>query len=327
MNTKVLSKPSPIKSGTYKTNTKLFFTPSKLLAAQITELFDNVWPQVTAMKNLRWQVRGYYEENQIGINEGLSRKFVEPADKTNRPNLYRTCIEEAWEDQEYFIAKNLLVQTFACYEAWCDNILKELSSATARNVKGLQFPTTVNNLILEMQQDAESLLKDTFYPIYVANSKLHNVSCLENWLKVYRYFKECRNCIIHSGGIANDAVADAFLHVKDLSLSDLSVNEIPQMYQPVNGEYLELSLRGAVGFSQIVLRIVETIDIEFIQSKNAPLYFIKRLKETTDKGKNLTNKSKKRQKIVSCIQKGGFAKPDDPEKLLPLLIKEGVLRI
>ena len=63
----------------------------------MTELFDEVWPMVTALKMLRWQVKGYYEEYCIESNRRLSQKFVEKEDVTNRPNLYRTCIEESWE--------------------------------------------------------------------------------------------------------------------------------------------------------------------------------------------------------------------------------------
>lgn len=119
---KVLSASSRLRTGLYKTNTTLFFTPSKLFEAQMTEIFDEVWPTVTAIKMLRWQVKGYYEEYCIDNNARLSSKFVEKEDITNRPNLYRTCIEDTWEDIEYRIAKNLLTNIFACYEGWAENI-------------------------------------------------------------------------------------------------------------------------------------------------------------------------------------------------------------
>ncbi len=118
----VLSTSSPLRTGLYKTSTSLFFTPSKLFEAQMTEVFDEIWPMVTALKMLRWQVKGYYEEYCIENNGRLSQKFVEKEDVANRPNLYRTCIEDTWEDSEYRIAKNLLTNIFACYEGWIENI-------------------------------------------------------------------------------------------------------------------------------------------------------------------------------------------------------------
>lgn len=87
-----LSTTSPIRSGGYIRTRTYFFEASKLLAAQITEIFDQVWPTITALKNLRWQVRGYCDENNVQNNGLLSEKFVEKNDKINRPNLYRTCI-------------------------------------------------------------------------------------------------------------------------------------------------------------------------------------------------------------------------------------------
>ena len=41
---KKLSITSSLRSGLYKTTTTMFFTQSKLFEAQITELFDEVWP-------------------------------------------------------------------------------------------------------------------------------------------------------------------------------------------------------------------------------------------------------------------------------------------
>ena len=90
MANKILSASSRLRTGFYKTGTLMFFTPSKLFEAQMTDVFDEVWPTVTALKMLRWQVKGYYEEYCVQDNARLSMKFVEREDVTNRPNLYRT---------------------------------------------------------------------------------------------------------------------------------------------------------------------------------------------------------------------------------------------
>lgn len=73
----ILSTRSRLRTGSYKTSTSMFFTPSKLFEAQMTEIFDEVWPTVAALKMLRWQVKGYYEEYCITNNGKLSQKFVE----------------------------------------------------------------------------------------------------------------------------------------------------------------------------------------------------------------------------------------------------------
>ena len=91
--------------------------------AQITDLFDDIWTVKTALKNLRWQVRGYHEDNDLSNIARLTTTFVKKEDVTNRPNLSRTCIEEDWEETEFRIAKNLLVNIFSCYENWVDQML------------------------------------------------------------------------------------------------------------------------------------------------------------------------------------------------------------
>ena len=132
INTKALSSPSRIQSGTYKKTMKCFFFQSRLFEAQITELFDDLWPTVTAIKNLRWQVNGYYHEMGITQNQKLAARFVDVEDKTNRPNLYRTCIEQSWEQQEFSISRNLLTNIFALFEGWLEMILPMLGGNNSK---------------------------------------------------------------------------------------------------------------------------------------------------------------------------------------------------
>ena len=77
INTTRLSTPSRVQSGLYKKTMKCFFFQSRLFEAQMTELFDDLWPTVTAIKNLRWQVNGYYHEMNVKQNAKLSARFVD----------------------------------------------------------------------------------------------------------------------------------------------------------------------------------------------------------------------------------------------------------
>lgn len=174
---KVLSTSSQLRTGLYKTSTSLFFTPSKLFVAQMTELFDEVWPMVTALKMLRWQVKGYYEEYCIESNGRLNQKFVEKEDVTNRPNLYRTCIEESWESTEYRIAKNLLINVFACYEGWVSSILKlfvlESSKSKPSFSKCLEYRVKNRQKLLSTEiRGGNSKLIKAFYDVYKTKANI-----------------------------------------------------------------------------------------------------------------------------------------------------------
>ena len=324
---KELSSPSPIKTGEYKKSSRLFFVQSKLLEAQITDLFDDVWPTVTAWKNLRWQVKGYHFEHPNYDNSQLTQRFVEANDKSNRPNLYRRCIQEPWEDQEYRIASNLLLNTFACFEGWVDEILKILGLHTKTRATNFQFPSKWVNELLTMQSGGNQVIVDAFFDAYKGASKRYNLGHLNNYYIAYRYFKECRNIIVHSGGIVSNKLISAQKSYQSLSKEDLDVKEVPAFYAAQFDKPLSISLRGVVGFTQIVLNIVSTLDIEFIKCKNADSYFINHLKSVLG-GCPITassNPNKLKKDISHLCGKAGFKSPKEFTNMHVFLSRNGIM--
>lgn len=328
INTTKLSTPSRVQSGLYKKTMKCFFFQSRLFEAQMTELFDDLWPTVTAIKNLRWQVNGYYHEMDIKQNAKLSARFVDSDDKTNRPNLYRTCIEQSWDQQEYSISRNLLTNIFALYEGWIETILPQLSDDDI-NAKQFQFPVTVGTILTLMQQHETTALVNAMYNVYVAKNRSSKLSHLDNYLKVYRYFKECRNCIIHSGGRTNQKLINAYNDVLGLTAMDLDVVEVPEM-EPVaaENELVIMSLRGVVGFSQIVIKLVEVLDIEFIKADKAIDCFVNQIREFTPHPIYPSPDEAKAKKMIEAImRRSGFLPPHHSDAFYQLLKSKGILRI
>jgi hypothetical protein len=91
---------------------------------------------------------------------------------------------------------------------------------------------------------------------------------LEEMLVVYRYFKECRNCLMHVGGSANANALAASTEVATLDSKALPF-KIPQHASLVLNAPVNISLYGAVGFSDIVRRLILTIDSELAASSTA----------------------------------------------------------
>lgn len=330
INTKQLSSPSRIQSGFYKMTKKCFFFQSKLFEAQVTELFDDLWPTVTAIKNLRWQVNGYYHEMNIKQNHKLSARFVDSEDITNRPNLYRTCIEQSWEQQEYSIARNLLTNIFALYEGWIEMILSSLGVSRIRDVsKKFQFPNEARTALANMQQHPNTVLVDALYDAYVNKNYESKLVHLENYLKVYRYFKECRNSIIHKGGKTNRELITAYNAIRSLTKADLDVQELPVMEAvTAENEEVKLSLRSVVGFSQIVIKIVEVLDAEFIKSDKAIDCFISQIKEFTPNHICPPHDERKLQKrIEGIMMRSGFLPPQHSLAFVELLRYYDVLTV
>lgn len=328
---KVLSASSRVRTGLYKTGTSMFFTPSKLFEAQMTEIFDEVWPTVTALKMLRWQVKGYYEEYSVQNNSRLNAKFVEPEDVTNRPNLYRTCIDDSWEDIEFRIAKNLLTNIFACYEGWVENILVTLNySRVKSDSKKFQFPSTTANgynvLLRTLTTNSCADLVTAYYNVYKTKNQHYNVGLIDNWFLFYRYFKECRNAIIHTGGQTTQRVIDAYNSIAHLTKADLDVKEVPQIFNSTLGTPIKLSLRGVVGFSQIIIKIVSTLDVELIKAEKADEYFAKRVLESV-RGRQTVSAdvNTKRSQVRSYSHKGSFATPSDLDAIYNILKRFNVV--
>ncbi len=320
---KPLSKPSALGNQEYLKGTSYFFDSSKLLGAQITELYDNIWPIVAAIKNLKWQVRGVYEEYENITNEVLTRKFVETKDKNVRANLYRFCLDTPWETIEGNIARTLLTNIFALYESWEHMLGKELSI----NInKKLQFPGKNQAIIASL---TPSSYLEQYYILYKSRNKNYDLTKIDNWLNVYRYFKEVRNNDIHNGGIVNEQkVIDAYNIVKNFTSSDLGVKEVPQIYPVTLGEPIELSLRGVVGFSQIIIKLVQTFDIEFIQYANAEKSFCSKIKNVYDtSNKNIKNRYRNdtAKFILSLTGRSNYLPPTDTLKIHELLKNEGVI--
>lgn len=329
---KKLSPTSPLTSGSYLKSYRYFFNSTKTAAAQVTDLFDFVWPTVTALWNLRWEVSGYlYQRGEDVTKEELNKKFVND-EKFIRPNLYRSCIEFEWDDQKEQFAKVVLINLFAYHESWIENLLSELGKNTKPRQKGLQFPSTGSNngvqeILAELLADTSPALTNAFYSTYSSNKKF-SLSKINNLLHCYRYFKECRNSLMHSGGFADQKLVDASNLYDSLSASDLNMKVKPEYVKFNLNDRVELKIQGVVGFTDIILQLITSIDAELLKMKKAEDVFIGRLNNFTNNktiGIDKLPKGKKKA-IRSIIQQSGFAKPSQLDELENLMKTNHVIK-
>ncbi len=271
---KILSSESPLKNERYLKSEKLFFDSSKLFAAQITELLDFVWPTATAMWNLRWQVNGYLEARDESITvEELFSKFGSD-NKIVRANLFRACVYSTWDEQQEQFARFLLINAFAYFESWVDEVLSNLGMPNKQTIgKQLQKPSNhpekgVLDALQALKSSESQVLKNAFYPVFTQNDK-YSFQELNNLLVCYRYFKESRNAIIHRGGRADLILESASRRFESLSAIDIKAKEKPVYYPFSIGDTVKLNIRGVVGFLDIMLKIVTTLDAEMLCSSLA----------------------------------------------------------
>jgi len=329
---KKLSPQSPLTSGAHLQSNRYFFNSSKTAAAQITDLFDFIWPTLTALWNLRWEVTGYlYVRGDEVTKDELNSRFSNN-EKINRPNLYRSCVEFTWEKQKEDFAKIILVNLFAFHESWIENILNELDKSAHNRIKGMQFPSFpskqgVFDILNDLLSSTSDDMTDAFYGIY-SSSKKYKLDKLNHLLVCYRYFKECRNCFMHAGGLATKHLVESSQLYDSLTAEDLNINVKPEGTIFNLNDKVDLKIEGVVGFADIVLQIITTIDAELLKSVDAEKVFIKRVKDFVGpKPRSIDmNPKVKAKTLKSIIQQSGFAIPARMDALELLMRKEGVIK-
>lgn len=245
----------------------LFFGTSRSAFQQVSDLFDFVWPTAAALWNLRWQVRGFAGTKPQVTKEELHSRFV-LGSGIHSANIERACLTTTWDDQQGQFAKFLLIDLFALYEGWLDETLGIVR--LRRLGKALQFPTSivagvatkgVGFALAEIRANSSSMLSTCIYSGLAAHPK-NSASTLEALMRCYRCFKECRNSIMHHGGVASAAAAAAYQSYSSLSAHDLGLGQPPVCPPVLMGSRTALSLHGVVGFSDVILRLIATLDSE-----------------------------------------------------------------
>ena len=317
-----MTKKSATKSGTYLKKEFLFFNSSRLLFTQVTDLFDFVWPTVAAMWNLRKQVNQYLDTNPQATSAELNDKFTRGSGG-DRAELIRACVYTEWREQNEKFAIIILVNSFAIYESWVHNILKELGyegDAFSKLERNLKKPSLIKDAKLvegiklainKIVSPKSNVMYSMFYKQYLSHSK-NSLKIIENLMLCYKCFKEIRNSLMHRGGIVDARVLKAFTEYKSLIPSDLGTSEVPFVDILELNEPIKIDLRGVVGFCDIILKITATLDAEFSISESA--YDIMLLKVAGNKEKGIIFSGKqvrRRMQIKSIFTKISMPPPLD----------------
>ena len=325
-----------------------YFPETADAVEEITDTFDLLWPTAAAIWNLRWQVRGFMDTCPDATEAMLRARFVEGS-RVHGTNIKRFCITKSWDEQQANLAKGLLLSLFAIYESWCSRIVDRLSPAKGETyVKGLQFPTTQelnangspkldgsNNPVFKGIEPSLGALTTPQSPYLVLNivpglrlAKKYPTGGMchaELFIRIYRYFKEVRNCIIHEGARASKKAVDAYLDVAGVTAADLGFKESPALNPLVLGDPVELNLRGTVGLSEVLIRLLTFLDAELAASQAAEAVLVEKWKRQHGIGLNFPSPGPKRQARVNrCFKALQFPMPSDAEATVHFLRSKGV---
>jgi hypothetical protein len=294
----------------------LFFEASRSAYRGVSEVFDFVWPASAALWNLRWQVAGLTSVKPDVTVEDLNHRFI-VGSGIYGANLKRACIELTWSDQQQQFARFLLVQVFGIFEGWLGAVLEGIGHT--RLEKALQFPTHPGKggapegaapALVQIKASPSMMIQTALYPKLTQHPK-NGIANLDNLLITYRCFKECRNALMHNGGIADNKAVVAWQNYTSLTAAALGVKEVPTCPAVVLGTPVELSLRGVVGFTAIILRLIATYDAELACAANAEREFLARWTHRFKSRPVLKTKdlAARERQIIRLVHKVGFPRP------------------
>jgi hypothetical protein len=258
-----------------------FFDESNQLHNEIISLHDFVLPAASAIWNFREIIQSEIRADRLVSVKELSDKYNTAPRTRGSTNLITPFCDISWDEQREKLAEIALVNIIAIYEIWCDEICEAFGLGDLA-IK-LQFPTNgtatkgVRSAITELIGSGKSWITDSIYPSMKATKK-YSFASLDNLLKCFRYFKELRNCYMHRGRKCDGKLFGSqsqFIPVANKA--DLGMKFVPEYCTYNIGDDIHLSLHGVLGFTEVILRIVSTIDAEICQSKYGELSIKKRL--------------------------------------------------
>lgn len=306
----------------------VFFTATKKALNNITSTYDTVWPTAVGLWNLRCMVNGVKKEFPSVSESELAAKFS-LGSGIRGVNYKRAFLETSWKMQQTQFAWILLNSTIPIFEGWLEELRKIITSL---QVKDIQFPDSVQAEINRLKRNPSVMLTNSFYHSY-CSKRDRCYANIESLMKCYRIFKEARNCYMHNGSKANQTLINAYTEYLPVATkSDLCVSEVPEFPQPILDSDIQISLRGVVGFSYILIKIMVSLDTELLCTRDAEKEFLARYKEKhTDKNGHFIMRTLKsdqagaNNQVKRYIQQCGFCLPQTVDDLTDFLLRNRLI--
>lgn len=308
---------------------QVFFPDTKDALKNITDLFDFVHPMRIGFLYAREEVSRLMRSDKI-TNDDL-QKIIDPLHQVPGVNYIRAFSQVTVEEQDEKISWVLLNNLFSIYEGWTSNMYIDyferanLGFRQSTFTKNLQFPKLQRKLAEYFlpPDKISTITTNAFYEAYVSKNK-QDINKLDNLLMCYRVFKEMRNCYMHNGSVVNENLQDAYIEFLEVATTTaLDVPEVPRVIAPQNGEKVKLSLRGVIGFAEIVRKMLIIVDNELIKSKAAELHW---KNNVPDEHRKLTLNSKMekvRNQMGKFANECGFITPHYSDELKQWLVNNG----
>ena len=273
---------------------------------EVTRVFDFIQPTIIALWNLRWQVQGFVLQLPNASSVDLANRFALGSGMRGG-ELKRACVDTPWERQKSDFAEFILYTMIGAFEEYTAR-LAELAappSQQRRVSKSLQFPGAPSVSPIQQLVSPSSSLAGVFSSSVYSN-KRYSSGALHNLLICYRFFKAMRNMLAHNGGIADQETVDAYQRFSSVAtIAALGVPEVPMHHSLMLGDEIKLELRGVIGFSDVILRIITTYDAHLSESTLAENEVASRILPVAKKDQFVKAEHKDRR-ILKMVHNAGL---------------------
>ena len=308
-----------------------FFPATRFAAAQMTDLFDFVWPTAAALWNLRWQVSGFLKEVPDATPRQLNDRFVFGSG-VHGTNLRKSCIDTLWESQKHNLASVTLTNAFSIYEHWADELLAALGEGEGqgrllqRDIGSKGQPGLVET-IQSLCTSESATLKAAYYPVFSSSSK-YSWKEIHNLIACYRYFKELRNSQMHNGGKVDAKAESAYLKFSSAAKKQDLGMKGELIHDPaVVGADVHLHLRGVVGFCDILLRMMVTVDAELSRSLKAEITLENAFKQAKLLSTLSPKPHAKHMQVLGCCKRAKLPPPKVVKEIEKFLVERRLVSL
>lgn len=292
---------------------KGFFQCTNQALDEISNLYIAIWGIDVGLQNFRRNFFDDYRKSGTIKKDELNIKYCSDC-RVSSLDYEKTFITKSWAEQEEEIAWLLLNSLIPIFEGWWEEIkrtrLKTIPSKTilkpdsyAKKVK------TFTNLSAHCSKDAQNIFGETY-----KSSDKYIKQDLELHYICFHLFKCMRNAYMHNGRIAHLAlIKTQSEYLSKVSTEKLGVTLAPEFYAARLNERIRADLYGIVGFSDVLIRIITTLDAELMDTIGGDEELAERITETKFREKiDTTTEDKEIKKIITKIFKeAGFSTPKD----------------
>ena len=305
----------------------LFFRASEDALDMISREYDLIHPLRASLKYVRKEIASLCDIS-------MAQRMIDPLEEIHGVNYQKAFVEDTWEKQEEELAWILLNSLFSIHEGWASEIFRIFEGTDFSNEIPFSKKLESANLSSEfgsyfVPPSLQSVLIDTaMQNKYVVENNLDMVK-LDKYMLMYRYFKELRNCYMHHNGKITDRVVSAYTVYRTAvtDKTDVDAEELPEDVVPVLGDKARITIRGVIGFSQFLRRIIIISDSMLMISKYAEQELIaKQLDSNWIPCRLSGTRSDQEKRIERYFYKIGVHLPTDSYAFKEFFIRNGVFK-